>query len=165
MFKHKNFIVKQVGQATEIITKEGKEATYLHDIPQDNPFGAVSKGSPAVAKEGYNKYTVSITDSEINITYEFNFSDSIYNWKQGINELDTDALTHAFYCVLSDALAGVQHEDAVDFIEAFGYEDLQKGKKVYYACADTAEQLQSKFGIDEDSLCDLLNELQEEYDI
>ena len=169
-FDFKNFQITQVGKPTEVVTQEATpEIPSIpdYDLPTNNPFGAVSKGSkaiPAQTKQAHYKYNVRVIDTNTKKLYHFEYSSSIHDWQQGIKKLDEQNLCFAFYCTMSDALAGLQHSDVWDFMDAFGYEDGRKAQKIYDACKQVADDLNEKFDLDEDKLCDLMNELQEEHE-
>lgn len=69
-----------------------------------------------------------------------------------------------FYNVLSDALAYVQSKDVEVFMREFGYTSWKEGRKAYKGCKKSYQAMQRLFGLDEDSLCDVLNEMQEKYE-
>lgn len=55
---------------------------------------------------------------------EFDYFDSIHNYKLGVKELDTKALLFAFSAILQDAISYIQYEDnIIDFAKEFGYID------------------------------------------
>ena len=79
-----------------------------------------------------------------NNTYNFTFSDSVYNYQNNKKLDKKDAL----YCVLMDCQAYDNYTDIQDFADAFGYEkkDLLK---VYNGCKKTSEALHNIFNDDE----------------
>ena len=55
---------------------------------------------------------------------EFDYFDSINNYKLGVKKLDNEALLFAFYAILQDAISYIQYEDnIIDFAKEFGYID------------------------------------------
>jgi hypothetical protein len=55
---------------------------------------------------------------------EFDYYDSINNYKLGVKKLDNKALLFAFSAILQDALSYIQYEDnIIDFAKDFGYID------------------------------------------
>lgn len=55
---------------------------------------------------------------------EFDYYDSINNYKLGVKKLDNEALLFAFYAIISDAISYIQYEDnIIDFAKEFGYID------------------------------------------
>ena len=103
----------------------------------------------------HNKFRVTV--SKNGTRRSFNFYDSAHNCEQGIDALDNDALKHALYSFLSDALAGEQ--DFIEFCDEFGYDwDSLSAHRIWKACQRSAKQVQG-FDLTEEELINLVNML------
>ena len=71
----------------------------------------------------------------------FTYHDSVYNFLKGQTATEK-MIDGAVDCILSDAYAYKNAKDVHDFISEFGYEDYEKGFKVYCACGETLIKLQ-----------------------
>lgn len=98
-----------------------------------------------------------------NPNYVEPFSTSCFWGKLARPTKNSDCIS-MFYNVLSDALAYVQSEDFDGFMREFGYTSWKDGRKAYNGCKKSYKAMQRIFGLDEDSLCDVLNEMQEKYE-
>ena len=90
-----------------------------------------------------------------NNKYNFNFFDSVYNYRNNI-KLDKE---NALYCVLMDCQAYDNYTDIQDFADAFGYEKIKDLLKAYNGCKKTSEALHNIF--DNDELEQLYSEFQD----
>ena len=57
-------------------------------------------------------------------------------------------IINALWCLLSDYFC-IYDRDIVEFMEEFGYENLQEGKKIYNAIKENNEKLLNIFTEDE----------------
>ena len=67
------------------------------------------------------------------------------------------------YCVFSDALAYIEHQDAAGFMQEYGYE-LKEARRVFKACKKTYEKLTAIFDLTDYQFYDICNEFQEVYE-
>lgn len=72
---------------------------------------------------------------------KFKFYDSVLNFRNGIDELDHNALISAFGCVMSDASIKFSCSGLNDFISDFGYTDYEQAIRTYNACLMSAKKL------------------------
>lgn len=103
----------------------------------------------------HNKYTVTVKNTDINKLIRFDFYDSNKNYTDGVITLSSDDLLNAFYCFISDAMAGELSQD--DFCSEFGY-DYFDGRKIHRLCQKSREKSEK---IIFDDIYDFANELQE----
>ena len=75
-----------------------------------------------------------------------------YSEGVGLEVLDKDngmdKIINALWCLLSDYFC-IYDRDIVEFMEEFGYENLQEGKKIYNAIKENNEKLLNIFTEDE----------------
>lgn len=106
----------------------------------------------------YNYHRVYVVNQKSGAKTFFEFWASNANPRIS-NEQD---LMGALYCYLSDAQAGEM--DYEEFCSEFGYEWYdRKSKQVWKKCQQSAESFRRVFF--NYDVCDLLNEIQEEYDV
>lgn len=102
----------------------------------------------------HNKVTVKNLDSGKYTSFDF--------WGSVVNprvESEYDLL-NAFYCFISDALAGLESFES--FCGDFGYDtDSRKAEKIYKACKRAYTKFERVSGFNDDEMYDFINELQE----
>lgn len=105
----------------------------------------------------YNRHIITITNTETKKRTRFDFWGSIAQ-----PEIQTDdELLFAFYCFLSDA-EGSRY-GFKDFCGNFGYdEDSMRAYKAFKSCEKSLKKAEN-IGIDENTACDILNDLQENH--
>lgn len=108
----------------------------------------------------WNNHIVTVTNTETDECCSFDFWMSIARPEM----TREDDIAYAFYCFLTDALAAIQSKDEWDFFDEFGYEPSRKSKQVYDACCESAEKAKRVVG-DEDTICDLVNNLANQYEL
>lgn len=90
--------------------KKMKEFIEKHQISAKN-YAVVTKWGGV-----RYQYKIKVADKE------FDYYDSIHNYKKGVKKLDDTALLFAFRCIIQDALSYIQYEDNIqDFALDFGY--------------------------------------------
>jgi hypothetical protein len=73
------------------------------------------------------------------------YHDSIYNYGEGIRQLDEKALRIVFFCFVTDAALGDM--EFSDFCTEMGYDmSDKKAKKVYAACINQLDKFETLFG-------------------
>lgn len=86
-----------------------------------------------------------------------------FEYWESIQEVEIkkeEQLMFAFYCFLSDALAGEM--EYYDFCNEYGYDGCEpSSKKVWKACQNSAEKANRLFGPD---YVDIMNDVQERWD-
>lgn len=106
-----------------------------------------------------NKYFVYVTNTDNGEKTRFTFLDSLDNTRRGV-VLDGDDLLNAFYCFVSDACNSLYSFS--DFCSEFGYdEDSQSTKRIFKACQWAYKSFSRVSGLDDSSIYDFINELQE----
>jgi hypothetical protein len=121
---------------------------------QVGPISAelIYKGTK-VSKWGADKLQRHILNMELNSKkMQFDFWQSKAKPKAD----STEDVIFAVYCVLSDALAYLQNNDLLSFMNAFGYTDKLGAESVFNSCVETYEKLENA-GMNEDSIIELLN--------
>lgn len=102
----------------------------------------------------HNKVTVKNLDNGKRTSFDF--------WGSVVNprvESEYDLL-NAFYCFVSDALAGVDSFE--NFCSDFGYDiDSRNAEKIWRACKRSTNKIFNLTGYSVDMLYDLVNDLQE----
>ena len=110
-------------------------------------------------KEPRNKYFVYVTNTESGQKTRFTFWDSANNARAGVI-LDNGELLSAFYCFVSDACSGLYSFS--DFCNEFGYdEDSRSAERIFKACQRAYKSFSRVSGLDDSSIYDFINELQE----
>lgn len=104
----------------------------------------------------HNQYLISVKNTETNKRISFDFYDSNKNYTDGIIVISDSDLLHAFYCFVSDAVAGESTQE--DFINEFGY-DYFNGRKIHRLCQKSLEKFEKIYSGD---IYDFLNELQDD---
>lgn len=90
--------------------------------------------------QGYHYELEIFTDNqEEHFEYSEGYGCDILTEENGVNKI-----INALWCLLSDYFC-IYDRDIVEFIEEFGYEDLQKGKKIYNAIKENNEKLLNIF--------------------
>lgn len=106
----------------------------------------------------YNNHMITVTNTETHKKTAFEF------WGSMINPeiTTTQELLFAFYCFLSDGESSQYGFN--DFCANFGYDtDSRKAYKVFTSC-QKALQKAERIGINENIACDMINDLQENYE-
>ena len=106
----------------------------------------------------YNNHIVTVINTELNKKTSFEFWGSIME-----PEISTEQeLLFSFYCFLSDgngAQCGFE-----EFCSEFGYDtDSRKAYATFKACKKSLAKME-RIGINENAACDIMNDLQENYD-
>ena len=102
----------------------------------------VLKGKGQSSGKGYIYDLEIFTDSkEEHFEYSEGFGLDVLNEQNGLEKV-----INALWCLLSDYSCIY---DIVEFIEEFGYEDLQEGKKIYNTIKENNEKLLNIFTEDE----------------
>lgn len=120
-------------------------------------------------KRNRMKYRVKVDWDNID-SISFTFFDSILALeREGKTEMDdTDKIT-AFYSYLNSGLDFLQTRELDDYIHEFcpsvhpDDKEYANCKTAFNASKRTAQKLQSKFGLDEDRIVQILNKIQEKY--
>lgn len=109
--------------------------------------------------EPRNKYFVYITNMETGEKTRFTFWDSLNNTQRGV-VLDGEELLNAFYRFVSEACCGLYSFS--EFCNEFGYdEDSRKAERIFNACKRSYKSFSCVSGLDDSSIYDFINELQE----
>jgi len=107
------------------------------------------------SQRNYNHHKITVTNNNKKLSFDF--------WGSIVNPIidsESDNIS-ALYCFLSDAIAG--SETFTDFCSNCGYdEDSRKAYKTYQTCQKTYAKFERVFNC---SGYDLINELQENYDL
>ena len=101
----------------------------------------------------YHNNSVKVTHNKKSFSFDF--------WGSIMNpEISNDQENvFAFYCALSDGLGA--KDSFENFCGEFGYDsDSRNAERIYRACEKTLKKLERVFDCD---LCDLINEIQEDY--
>ena len=108
--------------------------------------------------QNYNNHRITVTNTSIHKRTSFEFWGSIIN-----PEIKKEQeLLFAFYCFLSDGLSSLYGFD--EFCSEFGYNnDSIKAYKTFKACEKSLHKLE-RIGINEGTIYDLMNDLQENHD-
>ena len=109
-------------------------------------------------QQNYNNHIVTVINIDLHKKTAFEFWGSIMN-----PEISTEQeLLFAFYCFLSDG-QGSRYGFS-EFCSEFGYdEDSRKAYKIFKACEKSLKKAE-RIGIDEDMACEIMNDLQENYE-
>lgn len=102
----------------------------------------------------HNKVTVKNLDNGKRTSFDF--------WGSVVNpRVESEyELLNAFYCFVSDALAGVDSFE--NFCSEFGYDtDSRNAEKIWRACKRSTNKIFNLTGYSLDMLYDLVNDLQE----
>lgn len=106
----------------------------------------------------YNNHMITVTNTETHKKTAFEF------WGSMINPeiTTTHELLFAFYCFLSDGESSRYGFN--DFCENFGYDtDSRKAYTTFKACKKALQKAE-RIGINENIACDIINDLQENYE-
>lgn len=105
--------------------------------------------------DNFNNHMITVTNTETGQKITFEFWASIAN-----PELKTEYdILNAFYCFVSDAIAGSESFD--NFCSEFGYNtNSRTAKKIHRKCKKQLEKLKKIY---DDDICELANELSEQY--
>jgi len=125
------------------------------------------KGFPNDPKDEswHNEFRVKVVRflEDGKISRSFKFYGSMHDWEKSKRWLKGNDLIHAFYCFLSDAQSGTYSLE--DFCSEFGYDlDSRRAERIYKQCQKSMDKL-FDMGIFESEVCDLLNEIQEKYEV
>lgn len=108
----------------------------------------------------YNHHVITVINTETKKRTSFDFWASIRN-----PELETEYdILNAFYCFVSDAVAGIGTFD--DFVSEFGYEinslnGYRNARDTWKACKRALEKFKRVSGYDESEIYDFINYLSE----
>lgn len=143
--------LKRVGNIMKIKFKDNItiESKLVGPIPEDKTPFAIGAKQPRY--DIHNKFTIIITQN--NTSASFAFYDSTHNHKLSINDLSPYDTLMAFRCILEDALSG--NMDIDEFMNEFGYEDLEDARRIHYLCIKTKDKIDT-FNFD---IYDLINEI------
>lgn len=104
----------------------------------------VLKGKGQSSEKGYIYDLEIFTDNkEEHFEYSEGLGLDILNEQNGLEKV-----INALWCLLSDYFC-IYERDIIEFIEEFGYEDLQEGKKIYNTIKENNEKLLNIFTEDE----------------
>ena len=137
-----------------VVSMNDKQKEYKGLTLTLSPKGAAS----APWDDGNKHYNYTLTVGKADIVKEFDFWGSAYDYENRTPE-NVDPL-EVFSMVAGDALSYIQARDIDDFQAEFGYEKCSELLRVWESCKKTADDL-AEFGLDEDALCDIANELNE----
>lgn len=116
------------------------------------------------SKGHHNQFNVSITNMDTKRRISFKYYGSVADYQQGIDCIEEEEHPSLLYCFIYDAHIGYSTFD--DFCSEFGYDtDSRSAEKIYKACIKTMEKA---FKLDintEDDICDLINELNEKFNV
>lgn len=132
--------------------------TQFHEFKLSSKY----KGNKNWANGSNNKnnHIITVRNTETGKLTRFEFWESVIE-----KEIKTEKqLLWAFYCFMSDALAYIQNHTIDDFADEFGYTKISEAIRIYKACKASADKT-LRIGLDEDRLCDLLNEINEMEDV
>ena len=109
-------------------------------------------------QNNYNNHLVTVTNMDLHKKTAFEFWGSIKN-----PEIKTEQeLLFSFYCFLSDGECS--RYGFSEFCLEFGYdEDSRKAYRIYKACQKSLKKAE-RIGINENLACDIMNDLQENYE-
>lgn len=119
------------------------------------------------------KFTVTITNMDSKRSRSFSFYTSINDFEKRKNYLDEDDVVFAFYCFISDSISGTYtfkqfcDEFGYDYYadEGWGYNRVNdKSKKIHDACVKSFKKAQD-LGFTENELYNMVNYLQETYEV
>lgn len=109
-------------------------------------------------RQNYNNHRITVTNTETSKKTSFEFWGSIMK-----PEITTDQeLLFAFYCFLSDGQSSRYGFN--EFCSEFGYDtDSRRAFSTFKECRKSLFKAE-KIGIDEDTACELMNDLQENHE-
>ena len=100
----------------------------------------VLKGKGQSSEKGYIYDLETFTDSkEEHFEYSEGFGLDVLNEQNGLEKV-----INALWCLLSDYFC-IYERDIIEFMEEFGYEDLQEGKKIYKDIEENNKKLLNIF--------------------
>lgn len=130
--------ITNFGDLKEYVENEDKVLQILEKA------NFVIKGKGVEYGKGYLYELEIFTDNkEEHFEYSEGWGFEILTEKNGMNKI-----VNALWCLLSDYFC-IYDRDIVEFIEEFGYENLQEGKKIYNAIKENNEKLLNIFTEDE----------------
>lgn len=130
--------ITDFGDLKEYVENEDKVLQILEKA------NFVIKGKGVDYGKGYLYELEIFTDNkEEHFEYSEGWGLEILTEKNGINKI-----VNALWCLLSDYFC-IYDRDIVEFMEEFGYENLQEGKKIYNAIKENNEKLLNIFTEDE----------------
>ena len=119
----------------------------------------VTAKNKRVAKKFFDKehyaytLTVEVGDKMLKTTYH----DSVANYEER-RGATREMIENALYCVILDADSYLNAPNYLEFIDTFGYEDSDYGKRVFNACKATYDELYAMLSGEEvDALYDMVN--------
>lgn len=131
--------------------------------------------SKSIDRFHHSRYCVSvweiIPEGRLN-RISFDFWTSVKDWEDKKFEMTEIELLHAFYCLLSDGLSVKQNDSFQSWCREFGYyyenpdhdseiaRCIARNRKTYKSCFAQWAKVE-RLGLDESSVCDLINELSE----
>lgn len=114
---------------------------HIFTLPDGKQVKVTAKNK-RVAKKFFDKehyaytLTVEVDDKMLKTTYH----DSVANYNKGQGATQ-EMIENALYCVILDADSYYNAPNYLEFIDAFGYEDDDHGKRVFNACKATYDEL------------------------
>lgn len=130
--------ITNFGDLKEYVENEDKVLQILEKA------NFVIKGKGVEYGKGYLYELEIFTDNkEEHFEYSEGWELEILTEKNGMNKI-----VNALWCLLSDYFC-IYDRDIVEFMEEFGYENLQEGKKIYNAIKENNEKLLNIFTEDE----------------
>ena len=130
--------ITDFGDLKEYVENEDKVLQILEKA------NFVIKGKGVDYGKGYLYELEIFTDNkEEHFEYSEGWGFEILTEKNGMNKI-----VNALWCLLSDYFC-IYDRDIVEFMEEFGYENLQEGKKIYNAIKENNEKLLNIFTEDE----------------
>lgn len=130
--------ITNFGDLKEYVENEDKVLQILEKA------NFVIKGKGVEYGKGYLYELEIFTDNkEEHFEYSEGWRLEILTEKNGMNKI-----VNALWCLLSDYFC-IYDRDIVEFMEEFGYENLQEGKKIYNAIKENNEKLLNIFTEDE----------------
>lgn len=130
--------ITDFGDLKEYVENEDKVLQILEKA------NFVIKGKGVDYGKGYlYELEIFIDNKEEHFEYSEGWGLEILTEKNGMNKI-----VNALWCLLSDYFC-IYDRDIVEFMEEFGYENLQEGKKIYNAIKENNEKLLNIFTEDE----------------
>lgn len=114
---------------------------HIFTLPNGKEVKVTAKNK-RVAKKFFDKehyaytLTVEVDDKMLKTTYH----DSVANYEKR-RGATREMIENALYCVILDADSYLNAPNYLEFIDTFGYEDNNYGKRVFSACKATYDEL------------------------